>query len=316
MRNPNGYGTVYKLSGKRRRPWVAASNTKYSLVDGKAKRTRTILGYYATKKEAQIALAEYNVNPYDADCTFKKLFDEWFKTKDLSSASVSVYNKAFERFSSLHDRKLDSITLHDLEAVMDSTEVSDVSRHRMKQLLNQMYGYAERYDMVKTNLAKRINVSAPETKIERKPFSDEEIKVLWESDSEEAKATLIMIYTGVRVGELYSMEIDKDEWLLKGGSKTKAGKNRIVPIREKIKPLMDIDRSMPKKSFYNNILKALKPMNHTPHDCRVTFATRYKNADPTAIKLIMGHEITDITKGVYTKYTPNELRNIIESVDF
>lgn len=314
MRNPNGYGTVYKLSGKRRKPWAVAITTSYELVDGKAKRKRVIIGYYATKREGVLALAEYNSNPYDLGWTFKEVFENWKKTKHL--ASFQAYNKAYERLKELDGKLFANITLTDLEAIFEASTASDRSKVMMKLLLNQMYTYAMRYNIVRANLAERIELAPVKTKIDRVPFTDEEIKQLWESPKAEAKIALIMIYTGVRVGELLTMEIDKENWLLKGGSKTEAGKNRIVPIREKIKPLMDFDRDMTYNTFYQRELYFLRKMNHTAHDCRVTFASRYKAADPTAIKLIMGHAIQDITKGVYTKYTPDELRKVIESVDF
>ena len=43
MRRANGTGTVYKLAGRRRRPWVAAKQ-------------KIIIGYYPTKKDAIAAL--------------------------------------------------------------------------------------------------------------------------------------------------------------------------------------------------------------------------------------------------------------------
>ena len=39
LKRANGTGTVYKLSGRRSRPWVAAKN-------------KTIIGYYAKKTDA------------------------------------------------------------------------------------------------------------------------------------------------------------------------------------------------------------------------------------------------------------------------
>ena len=316
MRKPNGYGTVYKMPGKRRKPWVAAVTVSYSLVDGKAKRKRTAVGYYATRKEAEVALAEYNSNPYEAGWTFKEVYDNWKGTKNISASSLKAYEKAYERFYSLHERMFANIKLSDLEAVFEASDAHLRGKNSMKLLLNQMYRYAMRYDLVTKNLAERIIVDTPKVEIDRQPFTDEEIKSLWESNIPEAKLSLIMIYTGVRIGELLTMEIDKEEWVMRGGSKTEAGRNRIVPIREKIKPLMDYSQDESYNAFYQRVLYFLRKMNHTPHDCRVTFATRYKDADPTAVKLIMGHAIRDITKGVYTKYTPDDLRKVIESVEY
>ena len=51
MRKPNGYGSIKKLSGNRRRPYVFLIS-----VEGKQKP----LAYFATQVEAEIYAAEYN----------------------------------------------------------------------------------------------------------------------------------------------------------------------------------------------------------------------------------------------------------------
>lgn len=69
MKLPNGFGTVYKLSGNRRNPYVA-KKTKGWEIDpktGKSKQLYTVVGYYPTRKEALTALAEFNANPYDVN---------------------------------------------------------------------------------------------------------------------------------------------------------------------------------------------------------------------------------------------------------
>jgi hypothetical protein len=54
MKNPNGYGTVTKLSGNRRRPYIIKEG-----MSGKQK----ILGYAATREEGMILLAKSNRFP-------------------------------------------------------------------------------------------------------------------------------------------------------------------------------------------------------------------------------------------------------------
>ncbi len=63
MRHANGYGTVYKLKGNRRRPYTAVVVTGLR-EDGKY--NRQTLGYYATREEGLAALADYHASPYDA----------------------------------------------------------------------------------------------------------------------------------------------------------------------------------------------------------------------------------------------------------
>ena len=60
MKLPNGYGSVTKLTGNRRKPYMARI-CKGDVYDGKLqdfKPKRIVLGYYATKKDALKALAE------------------------------------------------------------------------------------------------------------------------------------------------------------------------------------------------------------------------------------------------------------------
>ena len=63
MRLPNGYGSVYKLSGKnRRKPYIARRTIGW---DDNGKQLYATIGYYRTKAEALQALAAFNDNPYD-----------------------------------------------------------------------------------------------------------------------------------------------------------------------------------------------------------------------------------------------------------
>ena len=50
MRNPNGYGTVKKLSGKRRKPFAALTPAHY--VPGELKMKREIIGYFEKRSDA------------------------------------------------------------------------------------------------------------------------------------------------------------------------------------------------------------------------------------------------------------------------
>ena len=54
MKNPNGYGTVTKLSGNRRKPYIVKEG-----ISGRQKP----IGYAATREEGLIMLANYNNDP-------------------------------------------------------------------------------------------------------------------------------------------------------------------------------------------------------------------------------------------------------------
>lgn len=321
MRKPNGYGSVYKLSGNRRKPYVAMVTKAFVLQRGKAVQKRSAIGYYATRKEAEIALANYNQNPYDTDITFAEVYQRWSKQKfpSLSYGSIDNYEYAYKYLEPLHDKYFSKIKTAELEYTILNSNKSDVKKAHMKTLLNQMYKYALKYDIVQLNLAERFTVERPKATIERKAFTDDEINNLWNMGTDESKVALIMIYTGMRLSEVYYCDADMDSWLIKGGLKTESGRDRIIPIRDKIKPLFPIPEPLMKMthgSYKTTMSEFFRGIGHTSHDCRVTFATRYKDQDPNTLKLIMGHKITDLTKAVYTKYTVEELREYIEKVSF
>lgn len=56
MKLPNGYGSVYKLSGNRRNPWVACVTIGYNKET--RNQERRVIGYFPNKPKALNALAE------------------------------------------------------------------------------------------------------------------------------------------------------------------------------------------------------------------------------------------------------------------
>ena len=86
MRLPNGYGSVKKLSGKRRRPWIVEKTICWetNFKTGKIKQKKQIIGYFATKKDALEALAAFNTNPYDLTndtITLEDCYNKWSDRK-------------------------------------------------------------------------------------------------------------------------------------------------------------------------------------------------------------------------------------------
>ena len=162
-----------------------------------------------------------------------------------------------------------------------------------------------------------------------------------------ADLVIIQCYGGWRPQELGLIElenVDLDQWIMIGGIKTEAGKNRIVPIHSRIRPLVerryrqaqelgsryifnyvDTDRrnSDIKLTYnrYSRVFERLKNelglnMNHRPHDGRKHFVTKAKeyNVDEYAIKYIVGHKIMDITEKVYTARETSWLKKEIEKI--
>ena len=75
MKNPNGYGTVAKLSGNRRNPFVVRKTKGW---DDRGFPIYETIGYYPTREAGMLALADYNRNPFDIQAskiTLKELYE-------------------------------------------------------------------------------------------------------------------------------------------------------------------------------------------------------------------------------------------------
>ena len=84
MRLPNGYGSVVKLSGNRRKPFMIRKTKGFN---DKGHPIYTIIGYAETREEGLQLLADYNKNPYDVDAskiTLEDLFEKFKKIQPNS----------------------------------------------------------------------------------------------------------------------------------------------------------------------------------------------------------------------------------------
>lgn len=259
MRKPNGYGSIKKLSGKRRRPYVFLISA-----EGKQKP----LAYFATQTEAEIYAADYNKKHNNKilsghQITFAELYYRWlsFHTDKYQPAKTTLcsYKVAFQHCLPLHEMPL----INGIDTV------------------------------------------------------------------------LILIYTGMRVGELLSLTKDniylRQKYLKITKSKTKAGL-RSIPIHEKILPLI-INRMNKYDKFlicdetgnpynyskyrtlWNKIMQQINA-KHSTHDCRHTCATLMDNAEVNfnAKRRILGHSDGDVTDTVYTHKNLKQLRKAINKI--
>jgi len=64
MRNPNGYGSVVRLTGNRRNPYAVRKTVGWT---EKKYPVYIHVGYTATREEGMILLAQYNNDPWDID---------------------------------------------------------------------------------------------------------------------------------------------------------------------------------------------------------------------------------------------------------
>ena len=337
IKNPNGLGGITKLSGKRRRPYWVRLTKGWELKDGKARQVYETLGYYATRKDALLALSAYHQNPIDLTkkgITFSEVWDiispKYF---EKNPKSVNSYKAAFNKCISLHNLKMDTIKAKHLQDVIDSmSNMSEQSQKKVKTVYKMIYKYCLENDILTKDYSAFVTIdSAQKTDVTDKIFTADELKLLFNAHDASLASDVIMIllYTGMRIGELLELNCSdinlNESYMHVKGTKT-ANANRIVPIHDDIKGI--IERRINDglligmtyndfvRKYYNKHLKALG-IKHTPHALRHTFISMLDkcNISPVALKRIVGHANTSVTEH-YTHKDITDLKETIKALDY
>ena len=264
--------------------------------------------------------------------TLRQLFNEWLPiySQSISRSAVNSYHIAFKHISNISDMSITDIHFQHLQNVIDSMHVKGLSYSSCKKVrtvLNQLFNYAIIKDYPITNYALHLNLGPNVPTIKRRVFTRQQINKLWAIDTSYSRMILILLYTGLRIGELLNLRRQdinrRSSYLIVRHAKTKAGEGRIIPIHHRITPLIEqlyndtgnylfaISYTSFRKHFHD-IMKKLN-CKHTIHDTRHTFASLLDAiAPPNTLRALLGHKQGDITTRVYTHKTIRELRKSIE----
>lgn len=338
MRKPNGYGSIKKLTGNRRRPFVFVVS-----VDGKQKP----IEYFATQIEAEIFQVDYNKLHFhrslpDHRVTLAELYYRWLPAHTANTApsqsTLDSYSNSFKHLSQLHYEPIQNLKYADYQKILDSMRKSGLSYSsckKVRSLISLLEKYAVKIELINKCYAPLLSIGKNKAIRPHKPFSRQKINRLWQHVGEPGVDTvLILLYTGMRVGEMLALQ--KAEVNLRQGyvritkSKTVSG-IRTIPIHHRILPLISkrmkflgsnlITDSEGKPYNYSRycilwreVMHSINANGHTTHDCRHTVATLLDNAgaNETAKRRILGHAGGDVTERVYTHKNIRQLRKCIE----
>ncbi len=361
MRLPNGYGNVSKLPGKRRKPWRARKTTKWIIDDNnKLKQEYITIGYFETRQEALQALAEYNSNPYDLKpgITFKEVYNKMSnqKFKEISRSNINGYEAAYKLCTDIENMKFSDIKLVHLQGIVDSSNKNYPTLKKLKVLFNQMYDYAVMHEIIskEKHIVEYVNIGKPQKSDKHFRFTDIEIDTMWRWSvkNEYVQVILMLIYTGVRPGELFNLKkhnvnLQERSLFIEKGKNDNAV--RKIPIHDRIFPFFDywmnknnseylITQLNGKQIMFKNnhrqftetywtpllldmdILKYTNDKGdikeHTPDDTRHTFTTIWKEKclDEAMRRKIQGHSGKGIGETVYTHYEFERLREEINKL--
>lgn len=215
----------------------------------------------------------------------------------------------------------------------DRAAKSYYTRRDVKTLFSHFYKLAIRDDYVTDNKAQYIKLPKLIEK-EKEIFTKDEIQTLWlDYNAHKCKVTaaiLIMIYTGMRPGELLQIKtenVNLNEQYLTGGIKTEKGKRRKIIIPDRIVPLIQyLERASKdgllcwyknKNDFYDEWQEKRDELEirecMTPYCCRHTYITQLTalGVSPAMLQELAGHEDYETT----LNYTHLSVKDRLQEVN-
>lgn len=323
----NGSGTVFKMPGNRAKPWAA-------------KRNNVFLGSFKTYSEATKALERTT----DADIndkynlTFSQIYEFWkpVHAREVTAHQMACYATAYKHSADLHGKKFRTLRKSDFQAVILKMEEANKAKstcEKVLQLFGQLSKWAIDEGIIQTNHSQNVTTTAQQ-KTERRPFTDAQVKAMQESPNPAAKIALILIGTGARPNELFSVPLVNcyEDYFI-GGSKTEAGKNRVIPvspvglaayqalrqkaIEKRHQYLIDayegnhVVANYTKRDF-KSLMAEIGAEGMTTYNCRHTFITMAVTAGVSQAQLmqIVGHVDAKTTD----RYTHMDAKSLVSAV--
>lgn len=348
----NGQGTAFKSpNGKTWTALVAVYNPRRKTMKKSGFPSKSAALSYCPIMRNELLSGAPPVEPK----TLQQIYDEWETWYTPRVKSMAGYKAAYAHFRPLHDRLMDSISVGDLQGCMDACKAGKRTHQMMKVTAGLLWGYAFDRKYVERKITDNLYTGTG-TIEKREPLDADEVETIRKAIGHHRYADYIycLCYLGFRPGELLELrknqlhhDAKKDIWYLVEGKKTDAGRNRTVPISEKILPYIQqrayipgTDLLFPQYVFTRKKESTLvcfkemkdayfredifKPMmaalgiaeGKVPYSARHTFTDLLKNAkgndrDKAALA---GHSDYTFTQTHYQSTNLDELNDIAKSL--
>lgn len=343
---PNGFGSIKKLSGNRRKPFAAFPPCVGFSETGSPILPKAI-GYFETYNAAYEALSEYHKSPFDTQnvrITFKEVFEIYQKSKEyelLKKKSVDSKLAAYKHCERIYNMEVRKLNKAICEEVLDGVDTGSATKKNVLTVMRTVVRYAMDMNLLVKDFTENIVIENSDPVVDRIPYTKKEIALLWQnSDKWQYRIILILLYSGMRVNELLKNDIcnvhleEKYIYVPKELAKNKESERK-VPIHDRTLPFVKAFVENPNRGnktrivlndagtviTYNNFCsRDLPRMNkgleydHKFHDTRHTFASLGTEAGIPELYMqkIMGHKPRSI---LYNTYTHIKLEELLEYIN-
>lgn len=327
----NGQGSIYK----RGQTWTINITTELvPTKGGKIKQKRVTKGGFAKKIDAleymHILKAQIEERERLKSAPTLDILHEQYllsqKYVSIGKTTKDAYAYAWERIKKvgLINKSIESLTILDLQSVVDTQTNSFDPASDVKALLSHLYNSALKQQLVSENLSKYLTLP-PRPKSKQKEFLPDEIKQFWHAFSSGytfAGFPLLMIYTGMMPIELMNLEFSMIDWekkeIIGCGKKTEERKTKSIILADAIIPVLQTlcEKStsishvldLSRDQFYlrfKNLCTEIGVRQLPPYSCRHTCATELDrlNISPSTIQEIMRHAEFSTTTNYIHKST-------------
>lgn len=349
----NGTGTAYKRGNTWTAvvvdDWKPSPDGTHKIPIYKTKggfRTRTdALNYCPTLK---------NNGKRPERIRLRDAYDRWeaFYSPRIGASTLDCYKYAYQHFNAVSGRFMDEITASDLQACMDACPSGKRTHQNMKCVAGLLWAYALDSNWVTKDVTENLYIGKGQT-VQRDPLTEAEVKAIQNAIGKERYAEYIycLCYLGFRPGEFLSLRkehyriLDGIECLI-NGSKTEAGKDRVVVIPPQILDYVrarlyvpGTDLLFPQYQFNRkDLFQGFKEMHHSyfrdhvfkpimtrlkiakgkvPYAARHTYSDKLKRADgdDKTKAGLMGHTDYAFTRSHYQSTDLDDLLNVATTIE-
>lgn len=351
----NGQGTAYK----RGKTWTAMVISGYKVIKDEDDREKRIAvkrtkGGFPTKAAALAYCSELKIGRKERPKkSLDQVYEEWEKkyASRVGTSTMAGYKAAYKHFKPLHPLLITAITAQNLQDCMDACTAGKRTHQLMKVVAGLIWAYAYDADYVDKDVTENLYTGKGES-VQREPLTEAEVETIRQAIGtiQYAEYVYALCYLGFRPGEFLRLkkeDLHEEDGIsyLVGGSKTKAGKGRKVPVPTAIagiiaerKKVEGTDLLFPRYAanrkneflgykemtddYFNKFV--FKPMmarlgiaeGKVPYGARHTYSDKLKDAagDDKTKAAIMGHTDYAFTQKRYQTTDLEDIKKVAESI--